>query len=369
MNDVSVQALKHLGQEINARKYETQYSHWVFEHPEEVNARHASVDSEWIKLKEESEEKKRVLDDHLAREEVRERYRITNQQHLDRYEQLCAWIAQKDKYLHTYAEIHSTADCTVELSIFAAYEQENKTTQDTQVVELGNLGNDIRSASHKSKYSSYEFDHTITLEPQFEANDPAARQAVSDREKATQDKFADLATLAAEYKKVLDDHKAREEYAAKARIVALTHTEKFTQLEAWIAASEMYLNAREHIHSVAEAKTALTLLSNYHSEKERMTAVRIVDFNNIGADVLSRKYATTLSDYTYGIFYLVLLFHCKTDHTATKFPVYDKDMPENKAAVETHLKFVADKWLELDKHEARKRVVLQDHLGNLRIIK
>lgn len=109
-----------------------------------------------------------------------------------------------------------------------------------------------------------------------------------------------LAQLAVERKKVLDDHRAREEFASKARTIALTHQEKFTQLEAWIAKSEQYLKAREHIHSIAEGKTALTLLDNYHSEKDRMTAVRVAEFNSIGADVLSRKYDTSMSEYTYG---------------------------------------------------------------------
>lgn len=51
------------------------------------------------------------------------------------------------------------------------------------------------------------------------------------------------------------------------------------------------------------------------------------------------------------------------DHTTTKFPVYDKHLPELRAAVEAHLKFVAEKWVELERLEARKQVVLQDHLG------
>lgn len=55
------------------------------------------------------------------------------------------------------------------------------------------------------------------------------------------------------------------------------------------------------------------------------------------------------------------------DHTTTKFPVYDHDLPELRAALEGHLKFVADKWKELEDLEARKRVVLQDHLGRKQI--
>ena len=59
---------------------------------------------------------------------------------------------------------------------------------------------------------------------------------------------------------------------------------------------------------------------------------------------------------------LSLLAH-HTDHTTYKFPVYDKHLPELRAAIEAHLKFVIDKWTELETLEARKLVVLKDHLG------
>lgn len=153
---------------------------------------------------------------------------------MDRYAQLCAWGEQKQNYLTTFVEVHSLADCLGQLSVFAGYEQENKTTQDTHVAELISLGDDIRSASHKSKYSTYEFDHTITNEPKFEAHDPEARTAVATREQTIRDKLVHLANLAVEYKKVLDDHKAREEYAEQARIAADVHRQKFEQLNAWI---------------------------------------------------------------------------------------------------------------------------------------
>ena len=64
---LDVEQLKALGAEILAAKYSTKYSSWVFETPEEVKSREAGVDSKWVLLSELSAEKKRVLDDHLAR--------------------------------------------------------------------------------------------------------------------------------------------------------------------------------------------------------------------------------------------------------------------------------------------------------------
>lgn len=52
-------------------KYDTEYSKWVFEKPDEVTTRHSNVDTYWTELTELSVKKKKVLDDHLAREEYR----------------------------------------------------------------------------------------------------------------------------------------------------------------------------------------------------------------------------------------------------------------------------------------------------------
>lgn len=108
----------------------------------------------------------------------------------------------------------------IQLSLFGAYEQEKVATRETQVVELIHLGDEIRAAAHNTKYSNYKFDHTITNEPKFEANDEPARTAIGEREKWVLDKFNHLDSLAVEYKKVLDDHKAREDFATETRTMS-----------------------------------------------------------------------------------------------------------------------------------------------------
>jgi hypothetical protein len=59
--------LKQLGSEILAAKYETQYSSWVFEEPDEIRKRESNIDSKWVELDTLSANKKAVLDDHLLR--------------------------------------------------------------------------------------------------------------------------------------------------------------------------------------------------------------------------------------------------------------------------------------------------------------
>lgn len=69
MSNANVKEMKRLGEEIIARKHETQYSKWIFEHPEELRNRFKHADDEWEALRLLSEEKRRVLEDHLTREE------------------------------------------------------------------------------------------------------------------------------------------------------------------------------------------------------------------------------------------------------------------------------------------------------------
>lgn len=137
-------------------------------------------------------------------------------------------------------------------------------------------------------------------EPSFDLDKPESRQATVDHESWIDTKLVELKKMYVEKKDILDDHLKREQYAMEARRVGDEHKDKFGQLESWIANAEQYLKAREHIHSIAEAKTALTLLAAYHDEKARMTSVRVANFNAIGADVLGRKYSSSLSDYVYG---------------------------------------------------------------------
>ena len=65
--ETSVAQLKKLGVDILAAKYSTKYSSWVFETPEEIHSRETTVDEKWNLLSELSAEKKRILDDDLAR--------------------------------------------------------------------------------------------------------------------------------------------------------------------------------------------------------------------------------------------------------------------------------------------------------------
>ena len=198
--------------------------------------------------------------------------------------------------------IESLADATTQLMLLAAYEAERKLVESGEITDLKALGKKLLERARSTDLSTYSYEHTMYKEPTFDEDKPEIRKAIVDHEAWVDSKLVELTKLQTDKKEVLDDHLKREQFAMETRRLADEHKEKFGQLEAWVAKSEQYLKAREHIHSIAEAKTALTLLSNYHDEKARMTAVRVANFNAIGADVLGRKYASAISDYIYGNF-------------------------------------------------------------------
>ena len=68
MTDSNVPALRKLGDEIRAAKYETTDSRWVYEKPAEVTALESDVSSLWRSIEEKSAHKQKVLEDDLARE-------------------------------------------------------------------------------------------------------------------------------------------------------------------------------------------------------------------------------------------------------------------------------------------------------------
>lgn len=61
-----VPPLKKMGEEIRAAKYETKYSSYVYDKPEEVKAKEDEVDRMWAELDVLAAAKREVLDDDLG---------------------------------------------------------------------------------------------------------------------------------------------------------------------------------------------------------------------------------------------------------------------------------------------------------------
>eukprot|EP01090_Pellita_catalonica_P017064 TRINITY_DN5077_c0_g1_i2.p1 TRINITY_DN5077_c0_g1~~TRINITY_DN5077_c0_g1_i2.p1 ORF type:complete len:1314 (-),score=365.62 TRINITY_DN5077_c0_g1_i2:124-3771(-) len=320
MSESAVVAQKELGKSVLEAKYETEYSSWVFETPEEVKDRESEVDKKWVELAELSAEKQLILDDHLAREEFAAKLRVWNQNHVDRHAKLKAWIAVKEKYLNTREEIHSVTEALLQLAILDAYNDEKENVTESNVAQLKKVGNDILTAKYETKYSSHTYENP---------------DEVKTRESEIDTEWAKLTELSTEKKNVLDDHLAREQYAEKTRALNKKHTDFHEKLSEWIAEKDTYLKAREEIHSVVDAQTHLSLFEAYETDKKSQTEISVANLKKLGAEILARKYETKYSSYVF----------------------------ENPEEITTRETQVDESWGVLSELAVAKKAVLDDHLA------
>jgi len=279
-----VSQLKQIGAEILAAKYETTYSRYVFENPKDITDRESFVDEKWASFSKLSAEKKLILDDHLAREEFKERVLLMNQTHLNKFNSIKAWIEEKETYLNTREFIDTVIEARLQISLLDAYEGDKISVAKTDVIELKDLGNQILKAKYETKYSQYAFEQP---------------SEISAREKHVDEKWLLLSDLSSEKRKVLDDHLAREEFKESVRLMNSNHEDKFNNLQSWINDKEIYLNTKEPINSVSEAKTQLILLESFEKEKERTSSAKVVQLKQLGEEILAQKYKTTYSEWVF----------------------------------------------------------------------
>ena len=167
----SVAGLKKLGNDILTDKYEGPFSSWVYDNPAEIQAREKEIDSMWANLTTLSDEKRRVLDDHLARETYAAETRVLNRGHVDKFDKLMAWVAEKEEYLNKKEEIDSVSEAQTHKSLLEAYRVENEAMTQSSLASLKELGAVIHARKYESKYSSYTFetpDEITTREAQVD---------------------------------------------------------------------------------------------------------------------------------------------------------------------------------------------------------
>jgi Ca2+-binding EF-hand superfamily protein len=203
VTESSVAYLKNLGADILAAKYHTSYSSWVFEEPDELRSREADIDSKWKVLGELSAEKRRVLDDDLARETFADAVRSLNRNHVDKYNKLNTWIAEKKQYLHRKEEVDTISKANIQLSLLEAYNAEKSNRAAANVKALKTLGAEILAKEYKTDYSSWVYETPDDLKA---------------RESEIDSHWVELGQLYEAKKKVLEDDLAREIEKERLRI-------------------------------------------------------------------------------------------------------------------------------------------------------
>jgi len=311
VHSTTIAELKNLGAELAKEKYENISA---------VQSRENEVNTGSQKLASLSAAKRPVLEDDLAREQFREKVRLMVLQHTDKFTKLQAWIAKKDAYLKTKENNNSISLAQTALGRLASYNRDSESVQATKVVALNKLGQDILDAKYQTQYSSYAYEKP---------------DEIKSRHNTVATSFTQLKQLAEEKKRVLDDDLAREIFKEEVRQLDHTHQDAHDQLNQYIEEKTAYLKTKEEINSIADAETALALLSAYETENTETKQTAVAAHETLGKEILAKKYETKYSSYVW----------------------------EKPDEIEARMKFVADKFAELAQLSTAKNKTLQDDLA------
>jgi len=210
----SVDPLKALGQEILTAEYKTQYSEYRYHLADELREHEACIDDHWSKLAAATAEKRRWLDDSLAREQFKEELRMQASQHHDRFQKLTAWCQEKEAYLAVREEIGSVADAQMHLRLIDAYDAEQKENESNTVAAFKELGQRILTAEYKTELSEYRYH---------------LPDEITSEEGEIDQYWTKLSGLSAEKRQYLDQCLAREQRKEELRVAFAEAADDFTR--------------------------------------------------------------------------------------------------------------------------------------------
>jgi hypothetical protein len=361
-----VAALKKLGEEILARKYETALSNYSYEathyteptfvenKPEvraSIGEHERTIASKWDELALLCKEKREVLLDHLARETYADETRRAAKEHEDRYRKMMAYIATKEAYVRDREVIHSIGDATAHLEILDASDRDLASVVAGDVAALLKFGAALFARKYETALSSYSFEKTHYAEPVFDEHKPEQRAAAEAHEAEVTKKCDELKELSVAKRAVLDDHLKREHFTLDTRMQGQRHQDVFDKtLTPWLDQKAAYLRHKEEIRGVNEAKQALVLLEQYRADAAAMEKSTVTSFYALGKAILALEYSSKYGTFVY-------------DHTQYSEPQYDLDTPEKKAGLQQREETLCARWKELAELAAEKERVLQDDLA------
>ncbi len=206
---------KKLGAHLNASKYESKHSQWVFPDSAAVNAREAELDSKWAAADAAYANKLAVLQDDLERETYREGIVLQGEQHVATATALKAWLDEKEPYLSKKEDVKTSRDAQSQLQVLSAYAGDAK-LQKNQVPPFKALGASLLAAKYESKHSQWAFPDSAALQ---------------EREKQLDDKWTAIDAAYNNKLAVLSDDLKRESYREGVVLQAQQHVASHTNLK------------------------------------------------------------------------------------------------------------------------------------------
>ena len=276
--------LTELGGEIRGAKYQSALSSWVYEKSAELEAQESDISATMEALAAASAEKRAVNEDHLQREQLKERVELMAAEHGQLASALEAWGAEKAEYLAKKEEVANSQSARQHLARLEAYTKEAASHEAAEVAALKSLGGDVLETEYMSPHSEWRY---------------GAPEAITAAHDAADALMARLREACAAKQAVLDDDLARELYAEKTRLLAGRHVEGGSKCATWAGEKAAFLQSDLVVHSIREAQVGTSLLEAYGSEMERFTAISVASLKALGEEVLARQYKTELSAYVY----------------------------------------------------------------------
>lgn len=280
----NIEPLKKTGKEIITTEYKSALSSWKFENAADVTSRETQVESGFAELETLGDEKLRVLDDDLKREQFREEVRQWNENHKLQNTALTAWIAKSRAYLAVKEKVDSVENAQDNLVVHRGYLDTEKATQENDVVTLLAQGKKILEAKYETKYSRYVF------EPPSE---------VKDRENTVLEAFKELNASSALKLEILEDDLKREEYRFMVNKWAEQHVRQHKALETWIATSKQYVDVKEPVNSVETAQNNLIVIRAYLASQKLKQDGEVKGLLALGARILAAKYESKHSNWKF----------------------------------------------------------------------
>eukprot|EP01119_Soliformovum_irregulare_P010300 TRINITY_DN2527_c0_g1_i1.p1 TRINITY_DN2527_c0_g1~~TRINITY_DN2527_c0_g1_i1.p1 ORF type:complete len:1111 (+),score=542.58 TRINITY_DN2527_c0_g1_i1:57-3389(+) len=262
MTSVNVSQLDSLGKEILGMKYKTKYSEYVWEHPEEINSAKDKVHSKWKELSDFSAEKKRVLDDHLAREEYKEETLSLNANHVKRHQELESWISEKENYLKLKEESSSIAEAQSHLDLLDEFDKEKDQMHGTSVFNLKDLGKEILARKYSTNYSSYAFENP---------------QEILSRENSVDSAWGNLASQSSQKRQILAADLAQEIEKERLRLEFAHQASEYIR---WTSDVTSDVKVSHFGFNLEEVENYAQVLANEEKSIKDLSAQRSADFNS-----------------------------------------------------------------------------------------
>eukprot|EP00055_Hartaetosiga_balthica_P011900 m.55751 g.55751 ORF g.55751 m.55751 type:complete len:1252 (-) comp7769_c0_seq1:791-4546(-) len=280
----AVARLNALGTSIRSAKYETEHSQWMYEQPDSVASLESDISTKIEELVTLSTSKRVVLDDDLAREQFKEKVELLVNNHTSLFGVISEWSDKKTVYLDTKETVTSSTVAKQLLAQLELYVKEKDGMTAGAVANLKSLGEEIRNAKYETEHSSWTYE-----------NPSAVQKLESDVELV----WNTLTSKHNTKKAMLDDDLARELYAEQTRLMASRHSQLHDTITSFVQTKTQQYHETIVVSCIADAQFLLSQLASLEEERIATQSSTVVSFKKLGAEVLARKYTTSLSTYVF----------------------------------------------------------------------